>query len=108
MTPQPRYCVFKPKPAGKICLEQIEPAIAIVVRDGGAHAGLLAPVIIKRRARNNGDIGERAVVIVVVQDAGGAVASDENVRPAVVVIVERGNTEGIVAVGLIDARFYGD
>src|SRR6266849_6624216 len=93
---------------GKICLEQIEPAIAIVVRDGGAHAGLLAPVIIKRRARNNGDVRESAVVIVMVENAGGAVARDINVRPAVVVIVERGNTEGIMTVGLIDARFCGD
>ncbi len=90
---------------GKIGFEKIQPAVAVIVADRGAHSGLLAPVIIKRGARNNGDVGERAVVVVVVEDAGSAVARDVYVRPAVVVIVECGNTEGVMPVGLIDVRF---
>jgi len=65
-------------------------------------------VIVERGARNNGDIGERAVVIVVIEDAGGAVARDVDVRPAVVVIIENGNAEAVMPVGLIDVRFRRD
>src|SRR5882762_27949 len=92
----------------KISLEKIEPAVAVVVRNGRSHASLLPPVIIKRGARNNGDIGERAVVIVVVEDAGGAVTGNIDVRPAVVIIVKRGNAEPVMPVGLIDVSFGGD
>src|SRR5437762_1563407 len=65
---------------GKICLEKVQPPVAVIVANGGAHSCLLAPVVIKSGARNNGNIGERSVVIVVVQDAGGAVAGYKNIR----------------------------
>src|SRR5205807_8776030 len=93
---------------GKICLEKIQPAVAIVVADRRAHAGLLASVIVESGPGNNGDIGECAVLIVVVQDAGGAVAGYENMRPAVVIVIQRGNAKGVMAVGLIDVRLFGD
>ena len=43
-----------------------------------------------------------------IKNAGSAVAGDVDVGPAVVVEVESGNAEGVVAGGLIDVRFRGD
>src|SRR5216683_2966269 len=93
---------------GEIGFEQIEFAVAVVVGNGRAHAGLLAPVVVESGAGDDGNVGERAVVIVVVKNAGGAVAGDINVRPAVVVVIKSGNAEGVMPVGLIDAGFGSD
>ena len=83
-------------------------AVAVVVGDRRAHAGLLASVFVEGRAGGDRDVGEGSVVIVAVENAGRAVAGDEDVGPAVVVEVERGDAEGVVAVGLVDVGFGGD
>ena len=93
---------------GEIGFEQIEFAVTVVVGNGRAHAGLLAPVVVESGAGDDGNVAERAVVIVVVKNAGRAVARDINVRPAVVVVIKSGNAERVVPVGLIDAGFGGD
>ena len=90
---------------GEICLENVEVAVAVVVGDRRSHAGLLAPVFVEGRACGHRNIGESSIVIVVVENAGRAVAGDENVGPAVFVEIERGDAEGIVAVGAVDVRF---
>src|SRR5205085_8414806 len=90
---------------GKIRFEDIESAVAVIIADRRAHARLLAPIVVERRAGNDGNIGESSVLIVVIQNAGGAVACDKNVGLAVVVVIERGNAEAVMAVGLIDFGF---
>src|SRR5713101_6624661 len=77
----------------EISFEQIEFAVTVIVGNGRAHAGLLAPVVVESGAGDDGNVGERAVVIVVVKNAGRAVAGDINVRPAVVVVIKSGNAE---------------
>ena len=67
-----------------------------------------AAVVVESGPGGDADVGESAVAIVVVENAGGAVAGNENVRPAIVVIVERGDAQGIMAVGLVDVGFFGD
>src|SRR4029077_1365188 len=52
--------------------------------------------------------GERAVVIVAIENAGSAVAGDKDVGPAVFVEVERGDAEAVVAVGFVDVSGLGD
>src|SRR5258708_30336386 len=76
-----------------------------MARGGGAWPGVLVAITLHGAPRHNRDIGERAIMIVVIEDAGGAVASHKNIRPAVVVVVERGNTEAVMSVGLVDFRF---
>src|SRR6266566_865695 len=93
---------------GEIGFEQTEFAVTVVVGNGRAHAGLLAPVVVESGAGDDGNVGERAVVIVVVKNAGGAVAGDINVRPAVVVVIKSGNAdvgEGAVAVVVVEDVF---
>ena len=59
-----------------------------------AHASLLASVFVEGGAGEDGYVGEGSVVIVAVENAGGAVAGDVDVGPAVVVEVEGGDAEG--------------
>src|ERR1700740_2634642 len=78
--------------------------IAVVVADGRSHTCLLTPVFIKSGTGCNRNVGESPVVIVSIQDRGGAVARNVDVWPAVFVEVERRNAEGIVTVGALDVR----
>src|SRR5258708_38884015 len=63
------------------------------------------PSFLPPRPRHNSDICERAIMIVVIDDAGRAVASHKNIRPAVVVVVEPGNAAAAGPVGLFDFSF---
>ena len=93
---------------GEVGLEDVEPAVAVVVGHRRAHSRLRAAVFIERGACDDGNVGEGSVAVVVVQNARRAVARDENVGPAVIVVVERGDAERVVAVGLVDVGFRGD
>src|ERR1017187_2790978 len=55
---------------GKICFEDIEPAIAIVISDRDPHSRLLVPILAVGASSHHRRVCERTVVIVVKQDAG--------------------------------------
>ena len=93
---------------GEIGFENIELAVAVEIGDGRAHAGLLRAIFVEGRAGNDGDIGKRAIVIVVIENAGSAVAGDVDIRPAVIIEVESGDAESVVSGGLVDVRLGGD
>ena len=80
--------------------EEIEAAVAVVVAPGGAGG----PVA-ERDAGFLGDVGEGAVVVVVVEAVLAEVA-DVDVGPAVVVVVADGHAEAPAVVG--HAGFCGD
>ena len=82
---------------GEIGAHNVEPAIAVVVRDTNTHAGQGNPILIQGTAGGDGNFAECAVVVVVVQEARSAVASDVNVRPAVVVKIRRDRSHPIGA-----------
>ena len=88
---------------GEIGLEDIELAVAVVVAGGGTHAGLLAAVFVQGRPGHDTLLGKRTVPTVVKQQAGGGVASDKDVGPAVVVVVAGEDGEAVVTLGGGDA-----
>ena len=53
----------------EVRLENVKPAVAVIVGHGQAHACLLMAVLAVGAAGDDGDIRERAVVVVVKQDA---------------------------------------
>src|ERR1700744_3642750 len=55
---------------GKVGLEDIEPSVTVVVRDGDAHPGLFVAVVVVGATRHDGDIREGAVMVVLEQNAG--------------------------------------
>src|ERR1700682_1460803 len=87
---------------GKVSFEDVRLAVAIKVRDGGAHSGLLLTIFVEGCPRDDGHIGKCPVTIIVVKNAGGTIAGYINVRPAVIVKIEGRDTEGVVSSGLID------
>ena len=54
---------------GEVSLEDIEPAVAVVVGHADAHAGLLVPIVVVGAAGHYGDIGKRPVMVVLEQHA---------------------------------------
>ncbi len=47
-------------------------------------------------------------MVVAIEDGGGGVAGDVDIGPAVVVVVERGDGEAVVAVGVLEAAGFAD
>src|SRR5260370_27944300 len=78
---------------GEIGFENIELAVAVVVGNGGTHAGLFAAVVIEGSASGHGEVGEGSVAIVVIEDSGGAVPSNIEIRAALAVVVPRWNAD---------------
>src|SRR5277367_2939969 len=89
---------------GEICFENVQAPVAVVVRDGGAHAGLFPAIFVERDASHDGNVRKGSVAIIVVQNAGSAVASHINIGPSVVIEIDGGHAEGIVPASLIDMR----
>ena len=98
-----RGCVIR-----KICFEDVEMAISVVVADGRSHASLLPAIFVESSAGGHRNIRKGPIVVVAIKNAGRAVAGDENVGPAVFVEVEGGYAEGVVAVRLVDVGFRSD
>ena len=93
---------------GKVGFEDIEPAVAVVVAHANAHARLFVAIFAVGAAGHDGDVGERAVVIVVKQDARLRVHSDINVGPAVVIEIVGDCRDRIARAGLQDAGLLRD
>src|SRR5947208_16930116 len=55
---------------GEVGLENIKPAVAVIIGDGNAHSGLFVAVLAVGAAGHDRDIGESSVVVVVEEDAG--------------------------------------
>src|SRR6266852_2753890 len=87
---------------GEVGLKNIQPSVAVVIRDGSSHARLLAPIFVQRYSSHHCNIGESAIAIVVIKNTWGAVAGYVDIRPAIIVKVECGNAEGVASIGLVD------
>ena len=53
----------------EVGLEDVEPTVAIVVGHGYTHACLLVAVLVVGAPRHHSDVGKRAIVVVLEQDA---------------------------------------
>lgn len=85
---------------GEVGLEDVEPAIAVVVGYRNTHPSLFMAVVVVGAAGHYRDVGECPVVIVLEQDAWLRVDSYINVGPAVVVEVVGNRGDGIARTGL--------
>ena len=92
----------------EVGFEDIEPAIAVVVGDGDAHACLLVSIVVVGASGHDGDVGECAVVVVLEEDAGLGVDGDVDVGPSIVVKVVGDGGDGVARAGLEDAAFFRD
>src|SRR6266850_7286905 len=86
---------------GEVGFENVQPPVAVVIRDGCSHARLLVPILVECYASHHRNIGESSIAIVVIKDAWGTIAGYVDIRPAIIVKVEGGNAKGIVSTGLV-------
>ena len=93
---------------GKIGLEDVETAVAVVIGHAQAHAGLLLPVLVVGAAGEHRNVGERPVVFVLEEDARLRIHRHVDIRPAVVVEIVGHGGDGVTRAGLRDARPLGD
>ncbi len=93
---------------GKVRLEDIEPAVAVIVPDSDSHSRLLVPVLAVRASRHHRNIRESAVMIVAEQDAGLGIHRDVNVWPAIVIEVASNRGDGVSGTRFEDASLPRD
>ena len=93
---------------GEIGLENIEPAVAVVVSDAHAHSGLLVAILAVSASGHDRDVGESSVMIVAKKNAGLGVDGNINVRPAVVVEIRAYRSDGVSRTGFKNAGFLRD
>src|SRR5208337_1886020 len=75
--------------------DQIHATTAGRVGSVGSHAGLELPVRAHRDAGKISHLAKSSVAVVVKQIVGHVVVGDEDVLPAVVVVVERHNAQAV-------------
>src|SRR6266568_1267394 len=92
-----RGCVVR-----KIGLKKIRTSVAIIIGDGRTHTGLLAAILVEGNAHFGGYVRESSILLVVIENARGAVASHIKIGPAIVVIIESRDAEAVVAVRFLD------
>ena len=92
---------------GEVRFEEIEVTVEVVVADADAHAGLLFAVVAEGHAAQDALFAESAVVIIHEEQAGGGIASDVNIGPAVFVEVGGDDGHAIALRELRDAGLSG-
>ena len=92
----------------EVGLENVKPAVSVVVRHPDSHAGLFPALIVNGGAAHQANVGERAIVVVVEHDASFGIDSHVDVRPAVVIEIVGDGADGIARARLLDAGLLGD
>ena len=69
----------------KMSLQDVEMSVQIVIADTDTHARLFTAIVAKGHAAHNALFAKSSIVVIHEQQAGGGVARDEDVRPAVFV-----------------------
>ncbi len=88
--------------------EEAEAAAVVVITPIDAHVAELHAFAAEGYTGEHAHVGEGAVVIVMVEIVGDGVVSDEEIGPAIVVVVHPHNPEAIVADVIVDASFDGN
>ena len=83
--------------AGEVGLHHVEVAVAVVVADGNAHAGLRLGLGRERRAGFDRDVAEGSVFLVLIERGGRGIVGDIDIGPAVVVQIGGGDAQAIGA-----------
>src|SRR6266404_6147147 len=93
---------------GKFGDEHREASAVIVIAPGHAHGAERLPFTIQRDAADHGLVRERAVAIVVIEMIGSGVIGDEQIGPAVNVVVAPGRAQSVILFGIVNAGFLRD
>jgi hypothetical protein len=93
---------------GKFGDEHGEASAVIVVAPGHAHGTECLALAVHGDAADHRVVGERAVVIIVIEVIGRRVVRHKQIRPAVVVVVTPDRAQTVVFIGIAHASFLRD
>ena len=71
-------------------------SIAVIIRGSGAHAGLLASVLIEGDAGVCANVDKGTIMVVAIKDGGSGIAGDINIGPAIFIEVESRDRKAIM------------
>src|SRR5205823_391430 len=80
---------------GKVGLDDVGPAIVVVISGVDAHSGLLASVGAVRHARLRAHFVESAVAVVVIKQAWRRIVGHVHIEAAVLIVVEPKHTQPV-------------
>ena len=87
---------------------QVWISVLIVVAKIYAHASFDVAVAVVRHARDEGDVLEGAVALVLEEHVGGFVVGDKEVAIAIGIVIDRHYAQAVVAIGGCHAGRLGD
>ncbi len=93
---------------GKMGDEEAEPSAVVEIGEIHAHVAELHAFATEREAGEHAYVRKGAVVIVVVKVVGNGIIGDEQVRPAIIVVVRPHHTQAVIADFVANASFCGD
>src|SRR5229473_176504 len=88
--------------------EEAEAAAMVVIAPVDAHVAELHAFAAEGHAGEHAHVGEAAVVIVVVEIVGNGIVGDEQIGPAIVVVIHPNDSEAVVTDLIVDARLDGN
>src|SRR5260370_7173702 len=68
---------------GEVGLKNIQPSVAVVIRDGCSHARLLSPILVERYSSHHRNIGKGSIAILVIENPWAALAPHADIRPPI-------------------------
>src|SRR6267378_7894245 len=93
---------------GEVGFKNIQPAVAVVIGDGGAHSRLFSAILVERNSSSYSNVGKGAIAIVAIEDAWSTIAGNVDIRPAIIVKIEGGNAHRVMSIGLADVSLACD
>src|SRR6266478_6436112 len=92
----------------KVRDEEAETAAMVVIAPVNAHVAQFHAFAAEGYAAEHSHVGERSVVIVVIEIVGDGVVGDEEIGPSVVVVIHPHDAQAVVADLIVDAGFDGN
>src|SRR4051794_18197552 len=93
---------------GEVGHEEAEATAMVVVADRDAHAALLGAVLADRNAERKRLLLERPILLIHIHEVRRRIVRDIQVRPSVVVVIEPGDAQSEIAVGIGYAGLFRD
>ena len=104
----PKVSIKRIRVAGEIGLEDVQISVAVVVGRRGAHARLLAAVLVHCESAHEPRLFKCPVAFVVKEQTGRRVAGDIKIGPAVIIEVAGQDGESVILMRCFDAGLFGD
>jgi hypothetical protein len=82
--------------------------VEIIIANADSHASLFLAIITERDAAQHALFAKRAIMVIHKQQAGRGIASDVDIRPAILIEVRGNNGHAIALSELRDACFLAD